>query len=304
MLIGDQAAKLREMAEQLNAETPKVAAPETNKKAMVYCITSGKGGVGKTSFTVNFAIALSRCNKKVVIIDADFGFSNVNILLGANSKYNMSHVLSGEKRLNEIMEECFPNVWHISGGAGLMDLVHMQEDKLASALAQLEPLEDVMDFILIDTGAGLSHNILQMIAASDRTILVMTSEPTSILDSYVMLKATAGLPVKPEIYALINKAESERSAIKTFESFSNVVKKHLGCNVDMLGFMPMDSKMTESILSLVPYTIKHPTKLLSMRIQSMANAVSRPEEGQKDAKGLKKFFGHFLTKGGNKDEYR
>ncbi len=291
----DQAAKLREMAQQrlktVVLEDRGVQESTAEKKTTVFCITSGKGGVGKTSFSVNFAIALSRCQKKVLILDADFGFSNVNILLGANSTYNMSHVLSGEKKLNEIMEECFPFVWHISGGAGLMDLVHIDELRLKNVLAQLETLDGMVDYVLIDTGAGLNNNILNLIGASDRTILVMTAEPTSILDSYVVIKSAVGLPEPPRISALINKAESQSGAISTYENFSGVVKKHLNYDVEMLGYMPLDDKMTESISSLVPYTIQYPSRTLSQRIQMMADNITERTITQNESRGLKGFFG-------------
>lgn len=297
----DQAAKLREMAQQRlkTVVLEDRAAPERagKRKTEVFCITSGKGGVGKTSFSVNFAIALSRCQKKVLILDADFGFSNVNILLGANSTYNMSHVLSGEKKLNEIMEECFPFVWHISGGAGLMDLVHIDEYRLKNVLCQLEMLDGMVDYVLIDTGAGLNNNILNLISASDRTILVMTAEPTSILDSYVVIKSAVGLAEPPRICALINKADSESGAISTFENFSGVVKKHLNYDVEMLGYMPLDDKMTESISSLVPYTIQYPSRTLSTRIQMMADSITEMTTTQSETRGLKAFFSKLAGRG-------
>lgn len=285
MIMSDQAARLRELVRKVKGNSP-VQGKE--RRAVVFCITSGKGGVGKTSFTVNFAIALSRCDKKVVIIDADFGFSNVNVLLGTNTKYNISHVLKGQKRLNEIMEECHTNVWHISGGAGLLDLLNIDDEKLENVVTQLEELEKVVDYILIDTGAGFNNNILRMISASDRTVLIMTSEPTSILDSYVVLKAISVLKERPQLFALINKADSEKDAMKTFESFSQVVQKHLGYGVDMLGYIPTDNRMTESILSLVPYTIQYPSRPLSIKMQLIANSVAnlRPDERQRGIKGF------------------
>lgn len=283
--MADQAARLRELVRRVKGDPVR----RGEKKAHVFCITSGKGGVGKTSFTVNFALALSKCEKKVLIIDADFGFSNVNIMLGTNPKYNLGDVISGERKLNEIMEECHTNVWHISGGAGMMNLLNINDDKLEYVMAQLSTLDEVMDYILIDTGAGFNNNILRLISASDRTVLVMTSEPTSILDSYVVVKAMSVLEERPEIFALINKADSEKNARQTYENFTNVVKKHLGCNVEMLGFMPEDGRMTESILSLVPYVVQYPNRPLSARIQAIANEVTNsPAEAK--PRGFRNFF--------------
>jgi flagellar biosynthesis protein FlhG len=295
MMAGDQATKLREMVSRIQQQEK--TAENSGSQCKVYCVTSGKGGVGKTSFTVNFAIALSRCGKKVVILDADFGFSNVNIMLGTNSKYNMSHVLNGEKKLNEIMEECFPNVWHISGGAGMSDLVQVDEEKLDTAMKQLTEIERFADYIMIDTGAGMNRNILRMMEASDVTILVMTSEPTSIVDSYVVLKTAALLERKPEILTLINKAGSAKDAINTFESFSNVVSKHLMYHVEMMGYLPVDNRVTESISSLAPHIMKYPSSLLSVKLQSMAGSVTNTAGMGENRNGFKGFFSRFFGKG-------
>ncbi|HBU11505.1 MAG TPA: hypothetical protein DEB31_01865 [Clostridiales bacterium] len=286
--MGDQAQRLREIARQQKFAP---IARDAEKKSQVYCITSGKGGVGKTSFSVNLAIALSRCGKKVVIIDADFGFSNVNILMGTNSKYNMSHVLNGEKMLNEVMEECFPNVWHISGGAGMADLLKIDHARLAQAMRQMAQLEQNADYILIDTGAGMNDVVLRMISASDHTIIVMTAEPTSLIDSYVVLKMAAALPEKPDIWTIVNKASSEAEAQKTFDSFYKVAQKHLKYDVSMMGYLPRDNRMTNSISALVPFVMQYPSSPLSLRIQSMANVVSKVEAEK--AKGIKSFFTKF-----------
>jgi len=290
MMEGDQAAKLREMVDKIKQRE----STNGTNKCSVYCVTSGKGGVGKTSFTVNFAIALSRHNKKVVILDADFGFSNVSIMLGANSKYNMSHVLNGEKRLEEIMEECIPNVWHISGGAGISDLVQVDKDKLDEAMKQLVEVERFADYIVIDTGAGMNSNVLKMMEASDVTILIMTSEPTSIVDSYVVLKTAALLGEKPEILTLINKAESARDALNTFDSFSNVVSKHLMYDVKMMGYLPVDNRVTESISSLVPHILKYPSSLFSVKLQSIAGSVVDAAPLEEVKGGVLGFFGRFF----------
>lgn len=288
--IPDQARRLHEIMRRVRPFDN----VKNKKKCKVICITSGKGGVGKTSFTINFAIALSQMGQKVGILDADFGFSNVDIMLGASSKYNMSHVLSGEKQLDEVLEQCFPNVWHISGGAGLADLVRVDKEKLNSAMKQLEKLEERMDYILIDTGAGINDNVLKMIDASDITILVMTSEPTSIIDSYVVIKTAAELENHPKIMAMINRAESEKTAKDTYNNFSKVVEKHLNQDINMMGYLPADSKMSSSISSLTPHIMKYPKSAFSQRIKEMAAKTAGQPPVQKN--GVAGFFGRFFSK--------
>lgn len=289
--IPDQARRLHEIMRRVRPFDN----VKDKKNCKVICITSGKGGVGKTSFTINFAIALSEMGQKVGILDADFGFSNVDIMLGASSKYNMSHVLSGERRLEEVMEQCFPNVWHISGGAGLSDLIRIDKDKLTKAMEQLEELESRMDYILIDTGAGINDNVLKMIDASDITILIMTSEPTSIIDSYVVIKTAAELENHPKIMSIINRADSEKTAQDTYNNFSKVVEKHLSQNINMMGYLPLDNKMSGSISSLTPYIMKYPKSVFSQRIREMAAKLAGQPVSQKSG-GVVGFFGRFFGK--------
>ncbi len=286
----DQAQRLREMVEAANKGRNM---HEEDKKAAIYCITSGKGGVGKTSFTVNLALALANCGKKTLIIDGDFGFSNVNILLGKNAKYNLQHVISGEKRLSEVMEECFPNVWYISGGSGVTDLVKLKGKQLEDIMGQLLPLEDQMDYILFDTGAGINSNILRMIDASDETILVITPEPTSIVDSYVVTKTAEELEERPVLSVLINKVSSEKEAMAIFQNFSRVVEKNLENEVKMLGYIPADSRLVQSVSAMIPHLIQYPTSAAALQIQRIATTIAQGQE-QIPAKGLKSFLKRLL----------
>ena len=258
------------------------------KKASVFCVTSGKGGVGKTCFSVNFALALAKCGRKAIIIDGDFGFSNVNIMLGKNAKYTLEHIVRGEKRLEDVMEECYPNVWYISGGSGVSELVKIRDDQMEKILKQLDILEKEMDYIIFDTGAGMNDNIMKMIHASDQAILITTPEPTSILDSYVVLKtASEEMPVD-NVAAVINKAASEKEAVETFNNFSSVVHKYLKCEVNMLGFIPFDSRVPQAITAMVPYIVKYPGSSAAAQFQKIANRITNFEPEQ-EAGGLKKF---------------
>lgn len=286
----DQAQKLREMVSELQKrESPA-------KKAFTYCVTSGKGGVGKTSFTVNYALALANCGKKVAIIDADFGFSNVNIVMGVNSDYHLGHLISGQRALDEVMTQCYQNVWFISGGPGVEELMHVHPKRLEYVLAKLRPLETSMDYILFDTGAGMNDSILRLMDASDRSVIVLTSEPTSILDSYVVVKTAAKLADQPCLSVLVNRALSEGDAEETYRNFANTVLKYLKYDLEMLGFVVQDPKMTESISKLVPHLIKYPTSAASKQIQMIADNVTDTKH-ETSRYGIKGFFSR-LIKGG------
>lgn len=157
------------------------------------------------------------------------------------------------------------------------ELISLGERQLAEVLDQLSVLEREMDFIIFDTGAGINTNILQMIQASDRTILVTTPEPTSVLDSYVVLKSSAELEERPEMNVLINKANSEKEAITTFESLSGVAGNNLGYKVNMLGSLPMDVKFTKSIKAMVPFVLQYPMSGASVQLKRIAQTITDPQ---------------------------
>ena len=259
---------------QLLRERVRAACESMENKARTFCVTSGKGGVGKTCFSVNFAIALANCWKKCVIIDGDFGFSNVNVMLGKNARFSLEHVSRGEKQLSDIMEEACPGVWYISGGSGVADLLRLRNEQMERIMQQLSVLEGQMDCIIFDTGAGINDNILRMIEASDQTVLITTPEPTAILDGYVVVKTAAALPERPDISVVVNKTANEREADITYQSLKDVAHKHLGYDLSMLGFIPADKKIAQSINSMVPYLLQYPAGAAAAQFQKIANEIT------------------------------
>lgn len=270
-------------ADQLRAQAPA-------RRARTFCVTSGKGGVGKTSFSVNFGISLAQWGKRVVVIDGDFGFSNVNLMLGNNSPFTLEHVIRKEKTLHEIMTESYQNLWYVSGGSGVRELIELRESELDSVLSQLAPLEAQMDFIIFDTGAGMNQNILRMIDAADTTVLVTTPEPTSVLDSYVVLKSAADLSNRPHFEVLINKANNAREANNTFASLSSVAVQNLGWQLQMLGHIPLDDRITKSIKDMTPFMIQYPLSSLSQQMKRIAQTVAMPPEQPAVESGVRGFF--------------
>lgn len=258
--------------------------------AQTFCVTSGKGGVGKTAFSINFALSLAGLGKKVVVIDSDFGFSNVNLMLGRTAQYTLEHVVSKEKRLEEVMEESFPNLWYISGGSGVAELISMGGSELEKILAQLSALEEKMDYIIFDTGAGINENIIRLMDASDHTILVTTPEPTSVLDSYVVLKSAAELEERPFVSVLINKANNEKEASSTYQSLASVAGQNLGYQVNMMGYIPADSRITKSIKAMVPFMVQYPMSGTSIQLKRIAEEISRPDGRAVTRRGVRGFF--------------
>lgn len=284
--MNDQAQRLRELVHTIKLK-------KDQKNAKIITITSGKGGVGKTSLTVNLALALAKCGKKVVIIDADFGFSNVNILLGTNAKYDIGYVVRGEKKLEEVIELTYNGVQFISGGAGVSELMNIEEGRLDDVLTQMEILERDADYILFDTGAGMDKNILRLMDASDETILVLTPEPTSITDAFVVLKTAAKLAERPSVRVIINKVHSEKEALVTDDNFKRVVDKFLNYTIKLMGYILFDDLMSRSISELIPHIIKYPNSTASRQIQQIAFQYIHDDEFRFNARGFQGFLKRF-----------
>ncbi len=288
----DQAQRLRHLVKGINEKSE-------DRGCKIITVTSGKGGVGKTSFTVNFALALAKLGKSVVIIDADFGFSNVNLLLGKTPKYDMGHVVRGEKRLDEVIEICFERVRYISGGAGVDELMNIPEEKLKKLIAQLVVLEKNTDYIFFDTAAGMDNAILKLIDASDETILLLTPEPTSIMDAYVVLKSAASLSEKPQIRILVNKVRSEQEAVTTVKNFSSVVNKFLNYDLNLLGYISNDETVTRSISALIPHYLNSPNSISTRQTEQIAAKYINIVAQENRTQGFRRFLSRFIRRKDN-----
>ncbi|MCL1835262.1 MAG: MinD/ParA family protein [Oscillospiraceae bacterium] len=281
MTKGDQAQNLRDLV---------------NKKPemRVVSIASGKGGVGKSSIAVNLAIALSRLGVRVLILDADFGLANVDVMLGVTTKYNVSHLLRGEKMLGDIIQLGHEGVRFISGGSGVNDLMNLDEEQINGVLGRIVKLDAIVDFIIIDIGAGINENIVQMILASTETIVVTTPEPTAILDAYALIKTIVARDKAHTIRVLMNKCENKKEAQRAQDGFVEVVGRLLGKNVDPLGFIMYDNEVTMSIKRQMPITVSSPGSAMSREIDIIARNLMDLPGGRVSNSLLSRFFSKIL----------
>ena len=258
--MADQAENLRELVRK-------------KQEIRVVSVASGKGGVGKSLISVNLAIALSRLGVRALVVDADFGLANIDVMLGVTSKYNVSHFLKGEKELHEIIQLGHEGVRFISGGSGMNELLNMDEEQLAELLSGLVQLDAPIDFIIIDNGAGINDNILQMILASSETIVVTTPEPTAILDAYALVKTIVKRDNSHPLHVLINKCDNKKEAQRVQEGFIEVIGRHLGKNIDPLGLIMYDHEAPSSIKRQIPITVSAPESGTSVSINQIARAL-------------------------------
>ncbi len=228
----------------------------STKKTRIIAFTSGKGGVGKTSLSVNLAIALSRMGSKVCLFDADMGMANVNIILGITPAYTLEHLFTNEKTIQDIVFPGPAGLDIIPGASGFskcVDLDETQQERLVEALEFIEPK---YDYLIIDTGAGISPAVLHFVAAAQMAAVVITPEPTSLTDAFSLLKVLhrRGYKRKPQV--IVNMVQSASKADKIYRRFDSAVKKYIGVDTEFLGSVWMDESIRSSI------TLQRPVAML------------------------------------------
>lgn len=251
---------------------------KNNINARVITISSGKGGVGKSSFSVNLAIYLASLKNRVLIIDADFGLANIEVLLGIRPKYNFYHMLKGEKNISEIVVDTEYSIKFISGGNGLKELSNINNTEIRYFIEQFDYLDKIADIIIIDTGAGISSNVINFLMASDENIIVTTPEPTSFTDAYTLIKIMKEQNKSiDKLNVVINKADDEYEADRTFAKIAYVCNKFLGISIQNMGHIPLDTDIIKAVKQQKPAIISFPKSGFSKAIELIGDRLlNRP----------------------------
>ena len=302
----DQANMLRNMV----LEKPPAAKPEYVGTARVITITSGKGGVGKSNFSVNLAIYFAQKGKRVVVLDADFGLANVEVLFGVVPKYSLADTLSGKMTIDDIITDGPGNVKFISAGSGLKTLTNITDKQLGYLVSSLSRLDQIADIILVDTGAGVSNTVKDFILASNETIIVTTPEPTSMTDAYALIKMvkeeTTDLPA---FKFIINRTESSSEGDSIFQKLQAVSGKFLGITLQFLGNAPYDAQLVKAVKSQQPVLLYAPnshfakavTEIGDKLLKSGETAVGK-EVQKEERRGIKSFFKRLVQSSQSKKE--
>ncbi len=214
----------------------------------VIAVTSGKGGVGKTNFVANLGLALTQKGKNVLLLDADLGLGSIHILLGVEPRFSIEHLLKGEKPLAEVVVRGPGGMLILPSGYGAEELAHLDEKQRILLLAELDLLEVPPDFMLIDTGPGISPNVLYFNLAAQESIVITTPEPTSVADTYALLKVLASKSGNRKFWILVNECTSDQEAMTVFESLARTIDCFvLNLSIDYLGLVPPDPKLSQAV---------------------------------------------------------
>ncbi len=289
----DQAQRLREAVVFKKNTEHKDNIDSSNTR--VICISSGKGGVGKSNFTINLAIALQSQGKKVIVIDADLGLANVEILLGIMPKYTLLDVISKNKNIRDVITRGPMEIGIISGGSGIQSMAELSFYDMNKLLNEINDLKNMADYILIDTGAGISKSVTAFIEASEELIVITTCEPPAIADAYALIKIISSIDKNKKISLVPNRAEDLKEAENVYLKLSSVSKKFLDANIEYLGEILDDDNVAKSVKRQIPFFMNNPKSKASQGIQNISERLLDRPVSQKGfnsfMKKLKGLFG-------------
>lgn len=290
----DQAEQLRNVI-KLN--------PAPRPLARIITVTSGKGGVGKSNTSINLACQLKKLGQRVLILDADFGLANIEIMFGTVPRHNFCDLIYQRKSITDIITWGPMDIGFISGGSGIAGLSNLSQEYLNYIIQNLTKLDAIADIVIIDTGAGISDAVLDFLVASGEILLVATPEPTSITDSYSLLKALNRHPrflrEDSKIKVIANKVSSDTEGETMYNKLNTVANRYLKLPVSYLGAIPQDSRLEEAVMQQKPVSMQSPNSKSARAYEKMAYALMDKEYDKSLVKrGMAAFFSHIVA--GNK----
>lgn len=285
--MADQAETLREMMRTKSAGG-------SDNHTRIITVASGKGGVGKTNISTNLALAYAKLGRKVILMDADLGLANVNVILGIIPKYNLYHLIRKQKTMREIIMDTNYGIQIVAGASGFAKIANLSEEERQNFINELSELSSA-DVIIIDTSAGVSNNVLSFVAAADEAIIVTTPEPTAITDAYGIIKIIAteidnlGLSLK----LVVNRVKSVTEGRKVAERVINIAGQFLNLKVDYLGYVYDDPSVHQAVLRQKPFLVNDPKSKASVCVHHIVGRLEKIDvkEGGGLGRFLKRLFG-------------
>jgi len=243
----DQAENLR-----LRVAGGKNAGVASVEPLRVMAVTSGKGGVGKTMLTANLAVLAAKRGKRVLIIDADLGLANVEIVFGAKPKRHMGDLLNPDVLIDDVLVEVRPGIHILPAASGIQQLTHLGEEDKLRLLSTLDGLSDRFDLVLIDSGAGIGDNVLFFVAIAQEVVLVVTPEPTSLVDAYAAVKVLSLKMGLKEFGVVINSVVDELAARDVYQKLVNLADRFLSVRIRHLGYVTRDENVHRAVMAQKP----------------------------------------------------
>lgn len=260
-------------AQQAEEAAPRAAACPA---ASVLAIASGKGGVGKTNIAVNLAIVLARTGRRVLLVDADLGTANVDVVMNVHAPYDLSHVLRGQRRLDDVVLRINERLRIVAGASGLATVADISPFDRGTLIEDLTRFERQCDVIILDCGAGVSQNVLAFAQAAGEMFLVTTPEPTALTDAYALAKAVSLGSHPPSMRLVVNIANTMREGRKVADRIASVAARYLGVPIDCAGLIPADPFVTQAVRRRVPLVLGYPRAPAATAVSALAGQVPLP----------------------------
>lgn len=284
-MAGDQAKTLRD----LNSHRHGAMVQKTEQPTSVYSVTSGKGGVGKTAVVANLAYVLASMGKRVLILDADLGLANIDVVFGISPLFNLNHFFSGDQDLQQIMVEGPLGIKILPAGSGIQNFTNLDSRQKLRLLDGLDAMQNHFDFVLIDTEAGISENVTYFNTAAQEIVIVTTPEPTAITDAYALMKLLSTQYHEKSFNLVVNQITNEDDALDVYRKLTMVANRYLDISIDYLGSIPDDRQMVDSIRKQKVISELYPQSKITQAFRQLAGRICS-EPTQTSPKGNLQFF--------------
>ncbi len=292
--MSDQASRLRNLVEEQAEEDARAREIgelyfDVAEDTRVIAVTSGKGGVGKTCLAVNLAVALQLSGQRVMLIDADIGMANVNLLMGSVTNRSLIDLLNDEVELQDVVEDGVEGVKYISGVAAIEAALNLNRNEQRKLHKKLGRCSELANIIIIDTGAGLNRNVIEFILASEEVLLITTPEPTALADAYAVIKAYSTYTERRNIKLVVNRIHEEEECEDVAEKINQTTKKFLGLSVDCLGYIYEDKAVLDAVHRQEPFIIANEKSPASRCVTELAKSLLSGERMNSVSRGWRGF---------------